>query len=62
MTLAEEKIYKKGFEAAFKLLTEYVDNGVDMDTARRNAHKIMNIKEQGGGKRFASTKRTKRKR
>ena len=52
MTLLEESIYREGFEAAFKLLSEYVENGLDMETARINAEKIMYVKQNASNGRF----------
>lgn len=52
MTVLEESIYKEGFEAAFKLLSEYVENGLDMETARINAEKIMYVKQNASNGRF----------
>ena len=52
MTLLEESIYREGFEAAFKLLSEYVENGLDMETARINAEKIMYVKQNQSNGRF----------
>ena len=52
MTLLEESIYREGFEAAFKLLSEYVENGLDMETARINAEKIMYVKQNQSNNRF----------
>jgi len=52
MTVLEESIYREGFEAAFKLLSEYVENGVDMETARINAEKIMYVKKNESNNRF----------
>jgi predicted acetyltransferase len=43
MTPRDMKFYRKGFESAFKLMCEYVENGVDLQTARENAEKIMSI-------------------
>mgnify|MGYP003665030939 CR=1 FL=1 len=52
MTVLEESIYREGFEAAFKLLSEYVENGLDMETARVNAEKIMYVKQNQSNGRF----------
>lgn len=52
MTVLEESIYREGFEAAFKLLSEYVENGLDMETARINAEKIMYVKQNQSNGRF----------
>lgn len=52
MTLLEESIYRDGFEAAFKLLSEYVESGLDMETARINAEKIMYVKQNQSNNRF----------
>ena len=52
MTLLEESIYREGFEAAFKLLSEYVESGLDMETARINAKKIMYVKQNQSNNRF----------
>ena len=52
MTLLEESIYREGFEAAFKLLSEYVESGLDMETARINAEKIMYVKQNQSNNRF----------
>tara|TARA_E500000305_G_scaffold38495_1_gene29523 strand:+ start:8733 stop:8909 length:177 start_codon:yes stop_codon:yes gene_type:complete len=43
MTPRDIKFFRNGFESAFKLLSEYVEDGVDMDTARENVEKIMSI-------------------
>jgi len=57
MTLLEESIYREGFEAAFKLLSEYVENGLDMETARINAEKIMYVKQNASnGRSLPSSK------
>lgn len=50
--MLEESIYREGFEAAFKLLSEYIENGVDMETARINAEKIMYVKKNESNNRF----------
>tara|TARA_R110000824_G_scaffold243562_1_gene432285 strand:+ start:96 stop:290 length:195 start_codon:yes stop_codon:yes gene_type:complete len=55
MTIAEEAIYKEGFEAAFKLLSEYVEKGLDMETARSNAEKIMSVKKDRVSNRFMTS-------
>ena len=52
MTVLEESIYRDGFEAAFKLLSEYVESGLDMETARINAEKIMYVKQNQSNNRF----------
>ena len=43
MTPRDIKFFRNGFESAFKLLSEYVEDGADMDTARENVEKIMSI-------------------
>lgn len=47
MTQRDMKFFKRGFNSAFKLLCEYVENGVDLQTARENAEKIMSIDGKG---------------
>jgi len=42
-TPRDMKVYKMAFEQAFKLLSEYVENGIDMDTARKNVEIILNV-------------------
>jgi|TARA_R110001599_G_scaffold341704_1_gene562920 hypothetical protein len=59
MTIAEEAIYKEGFEAAFKLLSEYIENGVDMATARVNAEKIMSVRKDRISNRFLTSNKAK---
>jgi len=58
MTLLEESIYREGFEAAFKLLSEYVESGLDMETARINAKKIMYVKQNQSNNRFLPSSKT----
>lgn len=57
LTVSEAEIYREGFNAAFKLLSEYIEKGVDMDTARANAAKIMNLKNDGSQNRFLPPKK-----
>ena len=59
MSRAEEAIYKEGFEAAFKLLSEYIENGVDMATARLNAEKIMSVRKDRISNRFLTSNKAK---
>jgi len=59
MTISEEAIYKEGFEAAFKLISEYVEKGLDMETARSNAEKIMSVRKDRISNRFLTSNKAK---
>ena len=59
MTISEEAVYREGFEAAFKLISEYIENGVDMATARLNAEKIMSVRKQVTNNRFLTSNKAK---
>lgn len=43
MTLRDMKFFRKGFESAFHLLSQYIEDGVDLETARSNVEKIMGV-------------------
>ena len=41
MTLRDRKFFRKGFESSFHLLSQYIEDGVDLETARDNVRKIL---------------------
>lgn len=43
MTSRDLKFFKRGFESAFKLISQYIQDGVDIETARKNAEEILSI-------------------
>ncbi len=58
MTLRDTKFFKRGFESAFNLLAQYIEDGVDLETARDNVKKIIEVESLNLNKRTnAKTRR-----
>ena len=51
MTLRDLKFFKRGFESAFNLLAQYIEDGVDLETARDNVKKIIEVEPVSLNKR-----------
>tara|TARA_R110002020_G_scaffold35824_5_gene108000 strand:+ start:3938 stop:4165 length:228 start_codon:yes stop_codon:yes gene_type:complete len=59
MTYRDMKFFKKGFESSFHLLSQYIRDGVDLDTAKENVKKIMEVESLSINKTSQKVRRKK---